>query len=75
MFFNIVNMFTGASELLSGPLPQMMKGSLEIYTEQMISGFSKSTWFIIENFILIYFIQKKMHFQFCIVLDAANKFI
>lgn len=47
-----MNMFTGASELLSGPLPQMMKGSLEpIYTEQMISGFSKPTWFIIENFI------------------------
>jgi len=35
-----MNMFTGASGLLSGPLPQMMKGSLEpIYTEQMISGF------------------------------------
>lgn len=40
MLFNIMNMFTEASELLSGPLPQMMKGSLEpIYTEQMSSGF------------------------------------
>ncbi len=40
MLFNIMNMFTGASELLSGPLPQMIKGSLEpICTEQMISGF------------------------------------
>lgn len=48
--FNIITMFTGASELLSGPHPHMMKGSWEpVYTEHTndFMMFSKSNWFII----------------------------